>query len=148
MEISIGDMAKNIDIKGSEVTITRKKKVDKMITAQYILDSFIEDNFIELAEKELGTLPDRPLQFKPCEDRPGYYEVVDDDTPEEKEHRKKVYERSRQLEKQMWDQLWDILKGQNFDNFKDTTENIKDYDEKYKNWEEQFDGSGLRGWWD
>lgn len=148
METSIGDMAKNIDIKGNEVDSSRKKKVDKMITAQYILDRFIKDDFVELAEKELGVLPDRPLQFKPCEDRPGYYEMVDDDTPEEKELRKKVYERSRQIEKQMWGQLWEILKGQDFDKFKDAPENITDWDEQYKYWDEQFDGSGLKGWWD
>ena len=148
MSISFGDMSKNVDIKGNEVEISRKKKVSKMIAAQYILERFVNDDFIELAEKELGEIPYKPLEFKPVEDRPGYYEIVDDDTAEEKEHKDKVYKRSRELEEQMWAQLWDILKGQDFSKFKDVSENIKDYEEQYKHWEDKFDGSGLRGWWD
>ena len=148
MSTSFGDMSKNLDTKGSEVETSRRKKIDKMIAAQYILERFINDDFVNLAEKELGEIKYKPLQFKPVEDRPGYYETVDDDTPEESEHKKKVYERSRELEEQMWAQLWDVLKGQDFSKFKDAPENIKDYDEQYKHWDNQFDGSGLRGWWD
>lgn len=148
MAVAFGNMSNNLEAKGIEVESSRKKKVAKMIAAQYILERFIDDDFIELAEKELGAIPDRPLQFEPSADHPGYFEMVDNDTPEEKEHRRKVYARSSEIERQMWDQLWEILKGQDLDKFKDVPDNITDGDEQYRYWEEQFDGSGLRGWWD
>lgn len=148
MSTSFEDMAKNIDVKGIEVDSSRKKKVAKMLETQYILERFINDDFIELAEKELGPLPNRDLEFVPCEDKPGFYEMLDNDTPEEKEQREKIYNRTRELEEQMWDQLWVTLKGQDFSKFKNPPESMTDQEEQYKHWDDQFDGSGLRGWWD
>lgn len=148
MSTSLGDMAKNMDSFGHEVKVSRSKKVDKMIQAQYILERFIEDDFIELAEKELGELPNRPLEFEPCEDNPEYFRMVDNETEEEKAHRNKVYERSREIEKEMWNQLWDIFKGQDYSKFQDPPEDMTDHDEQYDHWQSQFDGSGLRNWWD
>ena len=49
----------------------------------------------------------------------------------------KVFKRSREIEKETWDEIWEILKGQ------DCSEFDKDID-----WEKQFDGTGIRGWWD
>jgi hypothetical protein len=63
--------------------------------------------------------------------------LVDKDTPEERAHNKKVFERSSEIEEQEWNELLSILKGQ------DTTKFDKGLD-----WYEQFDGSGLKNWWD
>jgi hypothetical protein len=73
--------------------------------------------------------------------------MVDKETDEEKEHNSNVFARSREIEDQMWAELWTILKGQeysDFDKIKGDAK-MKEQDDLYNNW---FDGSGLRGWWD
>ena len=122
---------------GLEVRETRNKKIYKMRRAIYIIDKFIEDDFIELAEKELGPLPDKPLIFEESEEHPECFVIKDNETEEEKTHRKKVYKRSTEIEQQMWNELWETFKGQDYSKF-----------DSDKEWDEQFDGSGMRGWWD
>jgi hypothetical protein len=90
-----------------------------------------------MAEKELGELMIHDWEFEPVPDKPGYSQLVDNDTDEEKEHNKKVFNRAREIGEQEWNELFEILKGQ------DTSKFDKDID-----WYKQFDGSGLRGWWD
>ena len=63
--------------------------------------------------------------------------MVDNDTDEEKQHNKKVFNRAREIEKQEWDELFVILKGQDYNKFDDN-----------KDWDKQFDGSGIKTWWD
>jgi hypothetical protein len=147
MRTSLGDMAKNIDERGIEIDVPRKKKVAKMTQTQYLLERFMAEDFIELAEKELGELPHRPLEFEPCKDNPDYFTMVDNETEEEKVHRNSVYKRAREIEKEMWNQLWENLKGQDYDKFKEAPEDV-DHDKQYDFWQEQFDGSGLKNWWD
>ena len=48
-----------------------------------------------------------------------------------------MFDRAREIERQEWDELFTILKGQDYTKFD------KDVD-----WDEQFDGSGIKGWWD
>ena len=50
---------------------------------------------------------------------------------------KKVFNRAREIEKQEWDELFVILKGQDYTKF-----------DKKIDWDKQFDGSGIKGWWD
>ena len=57
--------------------------------------------------------------------------------PEERAHNIKVFNRARKIEEQEWDELFSILKGQDLEKF-----------DKNMEWEKQFDGSGLKGWWD
>jgi hypothetical protein len=148
MNTSLGDMSKNMESRGHEVESSRNKKITKMVEVKYILERFMEEDFIELAEKELGKLPHKPLEFEPCEDNPNYSRMVDNETEEEKTHRSNVYKRAREIEKEMWNKLWDIFKGQDYDKFKNPPEDMTDHNEQYNHWQEQFDGSGLRGWWD
>jgi hypothetical protein len=137
MKTALIDMAEKVDKLGLEVEHSKSKKVTKMWRAAFIMERFIEDDFIEMAENELGKLTLHSWEFEPVPDKPGYSQLVDKDTPEEKEHNSKVFARTRELENQMWDELWTILKGQDYTKFD------KDID-----WDKQFDGSGLRGWWD
>ena len=137
MKTALVDMATKIDERGLEVEHSKSKKVDKMVRAAYLMECFIKDDFIELAEKELGELILHSWDFEPVPDKPGYSQLVDKDTPEEKEHNKKVFTRARKIEEQMWDELWTIIKGQDYTKF-----------DKNIDWDKQFDGSGLRGWWD
>lgn len=123
--------------RGMEIRETREKKIQKMQRAIQILDNILDSEYINMAEEELGKTHYRELDFKPVEGKEDLYKIVDDDTPEEKEHNRKVYERSDYLEKQEWAELWRIFDGQDYDKFN-----------KEKEWNDQFDGSGLKNWWD
>jgi hypothetical protein len=145
MKTTLLDMASKIDERGMEVEKSKDKKVAKMYRAAFLMERFIEDDFTELAEKELGNLICNGFEFEPVPDKPGYSRLVDKDTPEEKEHNSKVFARSREIEEQMWIELWTILQGQNHTQFKMFADKSENKDEAWDNW---FDGSGLRGWWD
>lgn len=147
MKTALTDMAARIDERGMEVEYSKSKKVDKMLRATYLMERFIEDDFLEFAEKELGEVICHGFDFEPVPDKPGYSRMIDKETDEEKEHNSKVFTRAREIEEQMWAELWITLKGQehsDFDKIKGDTKRKKQ-DELYNNW---FDGSGLRGWWD
>lgn len=145
MQTAIMDMAAKIEKHGLEVEHSRSKKVMKMWRAALIMQHFIDDDFIELAEKELGDLVLVKWEFEPAEQE-GYVQLVDNESPEEKEHNRKVFARAREIEESMWAELWDILEGQKMSHFDVYQDKSKDYQAlAYDNW---FDGSGLRGWWD
>lgn len=149
MRIAFEDMAKNIEERGLEIDISRLKKVDMMRRAVELIKNYNEDNYIAMAEAELGELILHDWEFEEVPDKPGFSRLVDKDTPEEKEHNDKVYNRAREIEEQEWNELWTILKGQDHEEYKEfektlTEEEKKETDQYYK-W---FDGSGLKGWWD
>jgi hypothetical protein len=90
-----------------------------------------------MAESELGEIIHHDWEFEKVTDKPEYYTLIDKDTPEEKEHNRKVFARAREIEQQEWDELFQILKGQDYTTF-----------DNNKDWNKQFDGSGIKGWWD
>jgi len=127
---SIEYTAKNVKEKGLEVDESRLKKVAAMERLIHIMKVIEKDDFIELAEKELGEIKHRDFEFEPA-DQVGYFRLVDNETPEEKEHNHKVFKRSHEIEEEYWDEMVKIIRGQR---------NLKDYNE--------YDGTGMRGWWD
>ena len=137
LETGLTDMADTIEKYGIEIESLRFKKVEKMRRVVQIIKNYNEDLFIEMAEKELGELVLHEWEFKEIDDNPDLFELVDKDTPEEKEHNNKVFARARQIQEKEWSELWEILKGQDYDKF------VKDED-----FDKEFDGSGLLGWWD
>jgi hypothetical protein len=138
IEIGVNDIADNIRIKGIEVEHSRFKKVAKMRRVVEIIKNIREDRYFDIVENEMGKGLDSPnFEFVPCEDKPGFFEMVDLGTEEEQEFKDRYFERIRELEESQWNELWDILKGQDYETF-----------DKEKKFDEQFDGSGLRGWWD
>jgi hypothetical protein len=140
---------------GLEVFESRGKKIAKMQRAIQILKNINEDNYIQMAEAELGEIIHHPWEFEETEDiidnplgekNEKLYKLVDYDTDEEREHNRKVYDRTHELEEQEWNELFEILKGQNYKEYYETlSEEEKKNQNNYDNW---FDGSGLRGWWD
>lgn len=149
METAVSEIASKIESRGNEVKISSDKKVAKMKRASEIMKLFIDEDFIELAEKELGAIVHHDWIFEPVEDKPGFSQIKDQDTTEEKEYNSKVFARARELEEQMWKELWQILEGQDFSKFKKAPKKIEnDHDKSYDHWNDQFDGSGMRGWWD
>ncbi len=145
LEIGLTDMADRIEKDGMEVDSSRLKKVAKMRRAVELIKNYNEDNYIEIAEKELGEIVLHKLKFEDVEGKPGYSRLVDNETEEEKEHNRKVFERAQEIEENEWNELFTILKGRpspEFQMFLDKSEN------KESAWDNWFDGSGMRGWWD
>jgi hypothetical protein len=137
LEIGLTNISDTVEKYGHEVDESRLKKVAAMRRAIELIQNYNEDIYIDMAEKELGELMIHDWEFEPVPDKPGYSQLVDNDTDEEKEHNKKVFDRAREIEKQEWSELFVILKGQDYTKFD------KDID-----WDKQFDGSGIKGWWD
>jgi hypothetical protein len=137
LQVSLTHMADNIEKYGIEIDGPRLKKVEKMRRASQLIQNYINDSYSEMAESELGELILHDWEFEDVPDKPGFSRLVDKETPEEKEHNTKVFKRAYEIESQEWNELFEILKGQDVNKFD------KDYD-----WEKQFDGSGLKYWWD
>jgi hypothetical protein len=112
--------------------VSRGKKVVKIKRALELLKHKLDDDYIQRAEVELGELSRNPIRFEPIEGKEELYSMVDDDTPAEKKHARKVYKRARVIEEKEWKELWDIFKGTKFS----------------KMYGEEYDGTDLRGWWD
>jgi len=134
--IGLANIANHIEKYGYEVEESRLKKIEKMRRAAQLYKNFMEGNFIEQAEAELGELIIHPWKFIPSDTCEGCVTLSDDDSPEERAHNTAVFDRSRELEEQQWAELYEILKGQDYSKFDKDIEGYK-----------QFDGTGLRGWW-
>jgi hypothetical protein len=134
MNTGINEMVNGIENKGSEIKSTKMKKVDKMRRACEILQNHIDDNYTTMAENILGKLYDSEIKFVPLEDRPDLFRYEDGLTEEQSEHNLKVFLKSRELEVKEWEEFCEIIKGQG------------DFFEQ-DSWEEEFDGSGLKNWW-
>lgn len=139
LQVSLTHMADNIEKYGIEIDGPRLKKVEKMRRASQLIQNYINDSYSEMAESELGELILHDWEFEDIPDKPGFSRLVDKETPEEKEHNTKVFKRAHEIESQEWNELFEILKGQDVNKFD------KDYD---WDWDKQFDGSGLKYWWD
>jgi hypothetical protein len=137
LEIGLTDISNNVEKYGTEVDEGRLKKVLAMRRAVQLIRNYNEDRYTEMAEAELGEMILHDWEFEPVPDRPGHTRLIDKDTPEEKEHNRKVMDRALEIQTQEWDELFEIFKGQDYSKFD------KDID-----FYEQFDGSGINTWWD
>lgn len=106
--------ANNIEKNGMEIEESRDKKVVKMRRVIEILKHFGDGgDFIELAEKELGVIQSKNI-----------FDAIN-------KHDSSVFKRSDEIEKEMWAELWGIIKGENGPDGK-----------------RMLNGSDMRGWWD
>jgi hypothetical protein len=137
---------------GLEIDETRMLKVNKMNRAIEILQNFLDDTFIEEAEKELGELIIRDWEFEPVEDKDGYFQLKDNDTEEERTHNRKVFDRARDIEDEKWEELWNIMRGTDRSEWSKYVRGVrrdsKEEAEKKDFQKEIYDGTDLRGWWD
>jgi hypothetical protein len=141
---AINDIMEKKRVRGYEIESSSDKKIAKMKRAVFLLDHLIEEDFVELAENELGALYYDPFELEKS-DCGNFYTKKDTLPPEEKAHNTKVYEKAREIEKMMWEELWEIVKGQDYSKFVIAED---DHDKRWEEWERQFDGSGMQGWWD
>ena len=134
---------------GMEVFESRGKKIEKMQRAIQILKNIGDDNYIEMAESELGPLHMRDWEFEDVPEKDGYSQLVDNETPKEKKHNRKVFDRARKLGEQDWKELWKIFEGQDIREYRKIEKTItEEYRLKTNSYNQWFDGSDLRGWWD
>jgi hypothetical protein len=116
---------KGMKERGDEVSETKEPKLKSMERALELLKYKLDDNYVERAENELGSLSKWDWEI----DENGV--MIDRDTPEEKKHNRKVFKRARQIEEKEWKELWEIIKGT-----------------KLSKGGPVYDGSDMRGWWD
>ena len=112
--------------RGNEVSETREPKLKSMERALELLKYKLDDDYVQRAENELGPLSRWDWEI----DENGV--MIDNDTPEQKEHNRKVFDRAREIEETEWKELWEIFKG---------TKRSKKF-----GW--AYDGSDMRAWWD
>ena len=143
-------METNFSKYGREINSTGDKKINKMHRAAEIMEHFINNNFIELAEEKFGKLPTKPFKLELIGN---VYYLRDNNTPEENELQTKIFNYADKLSKEEWDELWLIFRGQNRAEFSNW---LKENRHKYTNeqlnngdaWIDWFDGSGLDNWAD
>jgi hypothetical protein len=63
--------------------------------------------------------------------------MVNDITEEEKKINEQILRKAHDMQKKGWKELIHLLNGQNYSKFSKKSEFL-----------DQFDGSGIRGWWD
>lgn len=135
---SLEKTANTLEYYGNEIESTRFKKVEKIKRVIQIINNLNESNYISIAESEYGEIKNL-----------GGWLDGREDTPEEKEHNRKVYDRANEIEKSEINELWSILKGQDMEEFSKLYENLSNEEKmKYDHWEKWYDGSGITNWWD
>jgi hypothetical protein len=115
---------------GMEIRETRDKKVEKMQRAIQLLKHKLDDDYTERIEAELGKLILHDWEFEDLGN--GTSRLIDNDTPAERKHNRKIFKEAHKLEDKEWIELWNILKGTKYS----------------KTWGDTFDGTDMRGWWD
>ena len=131
LEIQERSMSKN----SNEVSETLNLKLYYMRRSIYLIDCILEEKFREMAEKKL----DLKTIFKDF--KLGVGELVwEDETEEEREINQKIFYEAAKIEKEVWGELFDILKGDIYPI--DIYTKFKD-----KPYEEFTNGKGLNNWW-
>ena len=149
LEIGLTNLSDTVEKYGNEVDGPRLKKVAAMRRAIELIKNYNESNYIEMAESELGPLALHEWEFEPVPDKPEYSRIIDRDTEEEKIHNRKVFDRAHEIEEQEWNELFQILKGQDYKEYRKLyAEQTEEEKRKRELWDEWFDGSGIKGWWD
>lgn len=137
MHAGLSEMADKIEKHGMEIEESRLKKVDKMRRLCQLIENYNESSYIDMAEAELGKMIYHEWEFEDIPEKPGYMKMIDKETEEEKIHNRRVLDRAYEIENQEWDEFCEIIKGQDLSLFKEDVD-----------WQTQFDGSGLKYWWD
>ena len=120
MKFQLELLCDRIEFRGYEVEEDRMKKVKDMRRVIELLHNQIEDNFVE----RCGYDYNYKIDFVECEDKEGYFEMVDNKTKEQGENNDRALKEAKELGKDEWNELWDTIKNGN------------------------HAGYGMWGWWD
>lgn len=118
-----------------EEDVSKNKKLEKINRAIQILTNIVEDKYYQLAIDQLGYTPPE-IKYKSEKIDANRSILTFENSDEETKIILEIMELEYQISVREWNELWDILKGQ-----EDATYvNSEEYMEK-------FDGSGLGSWW-
>jgi hypothetical protein len=142
-------VAAYLETKGHEVEESRTKKVKMIKRAVELIDLHLEERFTEWAELEMGeTLFDSQIYFEKIKGEE-LFEMKNRLTPEEKTHNGRIYKRADEIAKETWQELFEILRGQDTRIYTVLREiDGGDHRKQSELWDAWFDGSGLKNWWD
>jgi hypothetical protein len=112
-------------LNGYEVRDTRMMKVEAIQEAIDLLDRIIDDEYIDIAELELG------INFSDAIPAAEAMQVIN---------------RSKELAERDWKRLWRIFEGQNHNEYVMLLD--RNSDPKQDIWAQWFDGTDMKGWWD
>jgi hypothetical protein len=149
VKTAVDDMTWRIEKHGHEIEESRMKKVAKMKRLSYLIEVFVNDSFVEEAEKELGfEYVYRDFEFEEIEGRTydnplgqkneKLYQLKDNETQDQKERNGELLKRAHVIQKEYWEELCAIIKGPDYDAMRASNEE----------WNKLYDGSDLRAWWD
>ena len=95
-----------------EIEKSRIPKEQKMVRVLELINNRKRDDFMERTEKELGLeYPYKDFKFKETEKNGiKMFQMIDDDTEEEKKLISKLIHHSNDLEQAEWNEIWDIIK--------------------------------------
>jgi hypothetical protein len=146
---SISIMEKGISERGIEADGSRSKKVEAMRRVLELLKHKLDDDYIERAEEKFGSLNLRDWEFEKVEGSDSY-RLIDNDTPQEKAHHRKIFNYAKRLEDKEWREIWGIIKGNQSDNDWKKISKSLTIEERYSHdvYTKWFNGSDMRGWWD
>lgn len=146
---SLSIMVVKLEKDGIEEDSSRMKKVNAIKRTLELLKHKLDDDYIQRAEQKFGNLNLREWEFEKVEES-GNYRMIDNDTPQEKAHQRKIFNYAKRLEDKEWREIWGIIKGNQTDvewksYYKGLSEEEK---QSYDNWSKWFNGSDMRNWWD
>ncbi len=119
------DFQYNLDLlkRGLEVYLTypnmeidedRIPKENDIKRVIQLIENLEKSDYIPIAEKELGEMEPYDIEFKKVDmlddDGENLFEMVDNQSKEGKEHSRKVYKRSEEIEQSEWNELFDLIK--------------------------------------
>lgn len=137
---SLEPLANTLEYHGNEVDEPRLKKVAAIKRAIEILNRQSNEDYLELAERELGYKVNLN------------YGITGDGEPKKvTEKNRKLFDLSHELEDKEWKELWKIFEGQEHTHYimlldKAKSENPKTSTEEV--WNKWFNGNGMKHWWD
>lgn len=132
---------------GNEISQTRLKKVEKIQRAIEILNHINKDMYLDMAEEQLGKKIDSTDFFERLEKIPGEDAYrFNEKSSEAAASDKEIFDFARKIEKEEWNELWQIFKGQRDEDFRPSESN--DWEKTENEYREWFDGSGMKHWWD
>lgn len=137
---SLEPLAHTLEHHGNEVDEPRLKKVASIKRAIEILNRQANDDYLDLAERELGYTVNVN------------YGITSDGEPKAvTEKNRKLFDLSHELEDKEWKELWKIFEGQEhthyimlLDKARSENQNVGTEDI----WNKWFNGTGMKHWWD
>lgn len=107
---SIKDISKNIEKKGNEIDEERLPKIKNMNRIVVLIDNYINDNYLKLAEKETGLKYKSNFDLKKVKNAKDLFELVSNIPEEQNKINDIVYKKSLEIAEKEWNELFLLLK--------------------------------------